>query len=256
MKIRGAYAPFFETAFILACTNLYSWAFFIAMDIFIGYNLCKSYYFKLILHAVTVVLMRKREDDIMSKKSKSVLIVVVVVVIAIVLVMSLGGKKQASNFTKQDKSWQNDFVVTLDEEGYLGSDIVADLKGEDVKKSEEDGSDVFVVSKLDSKGADIHNIQYAVKDDVLNFYHYKNYSFKTKDGKKIEKSEAEKIVKNFAKEFISNGEELKFENTEEQQVQSLYDKGKVETWYGKDKNGEYSIVVDLEKGYVVYYSMS
>ena len=166
------------------------------------------------------------------------------------------GNKQTSNFTKQDKSWENDFIATLDTENYLGNDIVADLKDVKVKTVEDsDDNTTFVISKVNKEGVDIHNVQYIVKDDLLESYRYKNYTFKSNDGKKIDKSEAEKIVKSFAKEFISDGNKLKFENNEEQQVQSLYDSGKVETWYAKDGNNEYHIVIDLGKGYVVYYQM-
>lgn len=167
------------------------------------------------------------------------------------------GVKSESDFTEQGNSWQDDFIAIMDKENYLCSDIVADLRGADVKKTEEDdGSTVFVISRADKNGKDIHNIQYAVKDDLLVSYHYKNYSFKSGDSEKIGKNEAEKMVNSFAEEFIPGGEKLKFENNEDQQVQSLYDKGKVETWYAKDGNREYHIVIDLEKGYVVYYYMS
>lgn len=162
--------------------------------------------------------------------------------------------EQKSDFTEQGNSWQDDFIAIMDKENYLCSDIVADLRGADVKKTEEDdGSTVFVISRSDKNGKDIHNIQYTVKDDLLVFYHYKNYSYKSDDSEKIGKNEAEKMVNSFAGEFIPDGEKLKFDNKENQQVQSLYDKGKVETWYAKDGNREYHIVIDLEKGCAVYY---
>ena len=187
-------------------------------------------------------------------KRKSILLIIVLIVLAIFIVMSIGGKNEKSNFVKQDKSWENDFMAMLDKENYLCNDIVADLKDVDVNTSEEaDGSTTFAISKFTKEGTDIHNIQYSVKDDLLLSYQYKNYNFKIKEGKKIEKSEAEKIVNSFAKEFVPNGDKLKFVNTEEQQVQSLYDKGKVETWYAKDKSDEYYIVIDLKKGLVIYY---
>lgn len=184
---------------------------------------------------------------------KSILVIIVLIALASVSVIFISDVKPESNFTEQGNSWQDDFITILDKENYLCSDIVADFRDEDVKKTEEDGSTVFVISKFDKNGKDIHNIQYSVKDNLLVSYHYKNYSYKTHVSKKIEKSEAEKIVSSFAKEFIPSGDNLKFENKEEQQVQYLYDKGKVETWYAKDKNREYNIVIDLEKGYVVYY---
>lgn len=194
----------------------------------------------------------------MNKKRKIIFVIAIIVLIAlaIALILSIGATKQKSNFTKQGNSWENDFIATLDKENYLCSDIIADFKDVNIKTLEEDGDTVFVISKFNNKGNDIHNIQYTVKDDILSYYHYKNYSFKTRDSKKIEKSDAQKIVNNFAKEFIPNGEKLKFENKEEKQVQSLYNKNKVETWYAKDSNGEYSIVIDLEKGSVIYYYMA
>ena len=63
-------------------------------------------------------------------------------------------------------------------------------------------------------------------------------------------------MKSFAKEFIPDGDKLKFENNDKEQILSVYDKGKVETWYAKDGNNEYHIVIDLGKGYVVYYQMN
>ena len=193
----------------------------------------------------------------MSKKRKSILIIIVLIVLAIVLATAIGGTKQKSNFTKQDNSWENDFIETLDTENYLGNDIVADLK--DIKVKTVDDSDdntTFLISKVNKEGVDIHNVQYIVKNDLLESYRYKNYTFKSNDGKKIGKSEAEKMVNSFAKEFIPGGDKLKFENNEEQQILSLYDTGKVETWYAEDGNNEYHIVIDLRKGYVVYYQMN
>ena len=146
----------------------------------------------------------------MNKKRKIIFVIAIIVLIAltIALILSIGA-------TKQGNSWQNNFIATLDKENYLCSDIIADFKDVNIKTLEEDGDTIFVVSKFNKKGNDIHNIQYTVKDDVLSSYQYKNYSFKTKDYKKIEKSDAQKIVNNFAKEFIPNGEKLKFENKEE-----------------------------------------
>lgn len=186
---------------------------------------------------------------------KRILLIIVLMVLVVALVMSIFNTKEKSNFVKQNNSWENDFIETLDKENYLCNDIVADLKDVDVNISEEiDGSTTFAISKFTKEGIDIHNVQYAVKDDILLSYQYKNYNFKSNDTKKIEKGEAEKIVNSFAKEFIPNGDKLKFENNEEQQVQSLYDKGKVETWYAKYGDDEYHIVMDLQKGLLIYYN--
>lgn len=124
----------------------------------------------------------------MNKKRKNILIIIVVILLAIVLAISIGGAKQKSNFTKQDKSWGSDFIATLDAENYLGNDIVADLKDVKVKTLDNsDGNTTFVISKFNEEGVDIHNVQYIVKDDLLKSYRYKNYTFKSNDGKKIEK---------------------------------------------------------------------
>ena len=64
----------------------------------------------------------------------------------------------------------------------------------------------------------------------------------------------EDTVEEFAKEYIYEGDKLEFVNDGESQVSSISDPGKVETWHAEGDNGEYLIVVDLENGYISYYS--
>lgn len=195
----------------------------------------------------------------MNKKRKSILAlaVILIIILVIVLIFSICGTKQKCNFIEQGSSWQNDFIAALDEGDYISDNISADIKNIEVQSQEgEDGTTEFIAAKRNTDGTDIHNIQYSVKDDALIFYHYKNYSFNSDDGEKIDDSEAAETAKEFAAEFIAGGDKLEFENVADKQIKSLYVQDKVETWYAKDGDIEHYIVIDLEQGNVVYYSSS
>lgn len=191
------------------------------------------------------------------KKGIIIFAVAVVVIIIAIVAWNSSQKVEESKFVEQGHSWQNDFIAALDEGDYICDDIAKDIKDTDVESwKEKDGSTGFIAAKNDTDGTDIHNIQYEVKDNDLIFYHYKNYSFDAENGKKIDNSKAGEIAKEFADEFIAGGNKLTFKNKEDEQIKSLYNPNKVETWHAKDGKGEYYIVIDLEKGNVLYYCSS
>lgn len=192
------------------------------------------------------------------KKGTLISVLVIVVLIVVFAVWKISSQETAeSKFIEQGSSWQNDFIAALDEGDYISDNISADIKDIEVQSQEgEDGTTGFIAAKRNADGTDIHNIQYSVKDDALIFYHYKNYSFNSDDGEKIDDSEAAETAKEFAAEFIAGGDKLEFENAADKQIKSLYAQDKVETWYAKDGDIEHYIVIDLEQGNVVYYSSS
>lgn len=170
--------------------------------------------------------------------------------------------------TKQDEQMES-FAKMLGENGFLQKEVTDQMTEVKKEKSEEDSDEiVYIVTptkeavkefeKADESSAwpgGVHNIQYSCNEGKLNFYHYKNYTYKLKEKTKaISKEEAAKLVEKFAKVFIENGDELKFVNREDKQYSSLYDPGAVETWTAKKGNLEYSIVVDFRDGTVVYFS--
>ena len=172
--------------------------------------------------------------------------------------------------TKQEDQFEN-FAKMLGENGFLQKEITNQMTEVKKEKNEEDSDEIIYIvtptkeavedfepaDKSDDWTGGVHNIQYSTKNGKLNYYHYKNYTYKLKEKPKaISKEEAEKLVDKFAKKFIENADSLKFKNDKNNQYSSLYDPGVVETWTAKKGNIEYSIVVDFKEGSVIYFLCS
>lgn len=87
-------------------------------------------------------------------------------------------------------------------------------------------------------------------DGNLTRYHFKNYSYEIKERlKKIGQDEALKLANEFAKDYI--GKDVRLIKMPDL-YPSLYEEGLVES-YG-DLDGRYAVLIDLENGFVEFFS--
>ena len=98
------------------------------------------------------------------------------------------------------------------------------------------------------------DIQYSTKNSEL--FEYKLTAKETKHPNKykaINKKEAAKMAKEFAKTFIVGGDKMSLTNSPDHQLKSMYEPGKIESWYGKTDDKSHYVVVDFSRGLVLAY---
>lgn len=206
---------------------------------------------------------KMKSKCIMFRKNKVAIFLVLVLALSFSAGCSKDEEKTAEKTAEQTattsaskKGWEKSFPDKLASEKLLPKELVAELKLEKKEKKDED-SEFFLWAKWNKDRTDFkHNIQMESEDGELVSYRYKAYFEVPKLKKTMSKDEAAEMVKRFAKAFIRGGEGIEFTNKPEEQVQSLYDPGHVETWSGVNDGDRYDIVVDMDMGGVVLLSKS
>lgn len=140
---------------------------------------------------------------------------------------------------------------------YLPQKVIDNMdKFESEETSDGNLNYIWYRIKSDEPNVILHDIQLTAtkKDNKLVFYHYKDYGYDEENLpiKNISKESAYEMVTHFAKDFIANEEELQFIN--KPSYFSLYDPNHVESWVAEAKTSSYIIMVNLDYGYIEYYS--
>lgn len=142
-------------------------------------------------------------------------------------------------------------IVSKKLKRYIPQNVLNDMP--DFKKEEQNDKTLFLWSKSEANSDNfIHKVEFVFNKNGIKQYHYQNYSFNLKKNH-ISKNDAAKMVKNFAKDFINDGELLTFVN--KPAYDSLYEKNVVESWVSEKNNQEYIVMVNLNYGYIEFFTV-
>ncbi|MCL1874426.1 MAG: hypothetical protein FWF85_09980 [Clostridiales bacterium] len=132
---------------------------------------------------------------------------------------------------------------------YLPGEIWDNLP--DFREEELEDRTLYLWSAWDDDSF-VHKVEFIITDGAPIQYHYKNYYYSGIRENRITMDQAFNMVKEFTKDFLTEGSELVFEN--QPANFSLYDPGKVESWVAQKDGMEYIVMINLEYGYVEYFS--
>ena len=194
--------------------------------------------------------LKERLGAIMNNKNttrKALIISVILFAIILCTTIVIGATKSS----KIGPSKWDDFPNTLVENGFLSAEVVDALPDHRVQKKS-DGSNFYLWSQWnDDEGIFIHKIELIVLNDELHSYIYTDYFFEeTYLDTPLTIQEGTEMVERFADMFVTD-DTLKFVN--KPAYFSRYEEGHVESWVADDKESSHVIMVDLDKGCVIFY---